>query len=164
VIEPFALHARSSVRRAAVRALARLDPEASGAVFVRALGDSSPRVIHESRDALAANASLIDLDTVRRVVRDAPTLAGRIAALALGQSLGKWRSLALWLEASMSPELELAEHARQLLRMWVIRANRSSVAPPARELVEIDATLARTRFSLDDSIRRELSEMLDVWR
>jgi len=164
VIEPFALHARSSVRRAAVRALARLDPEASGAVFVRALSDSSPRVIHESRDALAANASLIDLDTVRRVVRDAPTLAGRIAALALGQSLGKWRSLALWLEASMSPELELAEHARQLLRMWVIRANRSSVAPPARELVEIDATLARTRFSLDDSIRRELSEMLDVWR
>jgi hypothetical protein len=43
-------------------------------------------------------------------------------------------------------------------------ARRSFVAPPASALAELDATQARVRFSIDDTIRRQIIGVLDSWR
>ena len=97
-------------------------------------------------------------------MQSAPTLRGRTGALALSQSLGKWQNLRVLLDGAMLPELDVAEHARQLLRMWLLRVNRSSVPPRASELADLDEGLSRARFSVDDDVRREILAVLVAWR
>ena len=164
LVEPYVRDGRPSVRQTAIRALGRLAADSHSDVFLGALSDPSPRVAREARMALTASSTTVDLDALRRVIQSASFRHGPIEALMLGRSLGKWRNLVLLLEGAIHAELEVADPARQQLLVWLQRINRSSVPPSATDLAEIDAVLSRTRFSIDDTIRREIVAALDVWR
>ena len=163
LVSPFLAHARIPVRAQAVQTLGRLSADTHGDAFVRALSDASPRVAHAARDVLLRNPSLIDYQTIVATMRSAPHVHSRRDAMRLGEALGKWPGLMLWLEAAASDELALAEEARERIGRWIQRANRRSTAPSQAEIEGIQKLLRHDVSSVTPAMRDEIRSFLRPW-
>jgi hypothetical protein len=162
-IVPFLEHRRPAVRREAIRGLGRLDAAGHARAFIAALSDESPRVTHAARDVLRANASLVEYDAIAGAVRGAPHAHGKIDALRLAESLGKWPSLVVWLDAATSADDDIAGEARDCLERWLRVANRRAVAPLPSQVRAIRTLLDRTSGVLDDELRKRIRGFLQPW-
>ena len=163
LVAPFLTHARSGVRAQAIRSLGKLDPMAYANVFVTALSDASPRVVRAARDVLEEQPTFIDYATIKNIMQHGPYAHSRTDALRLGNTLGKWPSILLWLEASQDGEPALAEAARERIDQWIARANFRYTAPRAGEVSSIQALLDRSEGSLSATVVTNIRGFLQPW-
>ena len=163
LVAPFLTHARSGVRAQAVRSLGKLDPIAYANVFVTALSDASPRVVRAARDVLEEQPAFIDYATIKSIMQYGPYAHSRADALRLGDTLGKWPSILLWLEASQDGEPALVEAARERIDQWIARANFRYTAPRPGEVSSIQALLDRSEGSLNATVVTNIRGFLQPW-
>lgn len=116
---------RPAVRRAALLALAALKVDDLDAVVLAALRDPSRAVIEAARQrSVSAHP-----DDLWAVLRDAPTLDGKLAALSLIARLSLWTSLAALLRAHTLGDAAIRERAQRYLERWIARKVNRFVAP-----------------------------------
>ncbi|HEX8209697.1 MAG TPA: HEAT repeat domain-containing protein [Longimicrobium sp.] len=133
-VEAFLSHTAPGVRRAAVTALSRLDPEAYMSVFVQALEDDSPGVSKAARLALAPRAARVGEEKLWSLVAGGPEAHVRRNALLLLAATGKWNSIGWMIRACRLADERLAAMARQLVARWIARFNRVQVQPTRDQL------------------------------
>ena len=164
LVIPHLSHQQPRVRREAVRALSRLDAVSHASTFVDLLSDVSPKVGRASRDVLQARAGMASYDAIVKVIRGAPHAHGKLNALTLVETLGKWPALVLLLRVAHDSDKELAVRARELLRQWVATANRRFTTPTTAQLSEISELLDQPFDGLADDLRAQMRGFVDPWR
>ena len=163
VVAPLVADRRSRVRRAAIRALGRLDAAANAAVFVSGLSDPSPRVAAAAREVLSANPSLTDYETIRSTIADGAFAHTRVQAVRLAETLGKWASVQLLLEAGRVPRPEVREEVRYRLARWLYTANFRSTAPKPEQVASILGLLDEPVSTVDAKVREQVRGFLRPW-
>lgn len=130
------------IRRAAVGALARLAPEASVPRFLDALRDPNPGVSRAGRLALGRYAGRVGAERLGAVAEeeDAETHV-RVGALSLLAGLGKWEGIPWLVRACAAGDERVAGAARQHVRRWIDRFNRSFTRPTGPQLERLAAAL-----------------------
>ena len=163
LIAPFAADVRPRVRREAIRALGRLGALAYGPTIVSALNDSSAKVVRAAREAIEENSSLVDHETVRRIIDQAPYVHSRIQAVRLATTLGKWSGLQLLLEAARTFDPEVGAEVQQQIMRWLATANARSTAPTAQQASSIHELLNAATPWVTDRTREWLRGFLTPW-
>jgi len=133
-VESFLSHPAPGVRRAAVTALSRLNPEAYIPVFVQALEDDSPGVSRAARLALAPRAARVGEEKLWSLVVGGSKTHVRRNALLLLAATGKWTSIGWMIRACGLADEQLAGMAREQVARWIARYNRVQVQPTRDQL------------------------------
>jgi HEAT repeat protein len=133
-VESFLSHTGPGVRKAAVTALSRLDPEAYVSVFAQALEDDSPGVSRAARLALAPRAARVGEEKLWSLVAGGSEAHVRRNALLLLAATGKWNSIGWMIHACRLADERLARIARQQVARWIARYNRVQVQPTRDQL------------------------------
>lgn len=153
---PFLSHPFGRVRRAAVRAVGRLDGDGQIEVLLAALTDARPRVAHEAREALRPRLSLVDAEALWQTFRSAAASHVRRDALALLAALPKWEAVPFLVEAAADLDPALKERASEYLRTWLSAYNGSFVEPTRRQVARLEEAL---RLNPDASLEKLLSSL-----
>ena len=129
-VRTFADHSSPCVRRAVVRALARLAPDDVDA-FIAAIADPGSGVSRAGSDALVRRAAVIPFDVLARLATADNPVRVRTAALRLLARHDVTRSAPLLVAAAADLDYPGMERARNHLKRWL-----RAVAPPAPALPE----------------------------
>jgi hypothetical protein len=130
------------VRRAAVGALARLAPEASVPRFLDALRDRNAGVSRAGRLALAPHAGRVGAERLGTVAEEEGAATHvRIHALSLLAGLSKWEGIPWLVRACAAGDERVAGAARQHVRRWIDRFNRSFTKPTGPQLERMTAAI-----------------------
>ena len=144
LVVPFLSSPRIGLRRAAVRALARLDGEHCSQHFIAALEDASPGVSREAQRALMRSAiPPAAANRLEALVSDATTVANvrRNALDVLGRA-GKWRAIAALIRACGDADASFAAIAHDRVHGWLNRYNNSFAQPTTGDIAALTAALA----------------------
>jgi hypothetical protein len=160
LVKPYLEANRPSVRRAALRALADLEPVSTIGPFRAALSDTLPGISKEGRRALEPRLAHVPFAVPAALIssEDAPSHSRR-NALSLASHLSKWDGLPLLLEGCGSADGEVAGRARMLLGGWLSRYNRTFPTPTLAHVEKLEGIwarvggLAQPREELDQIIR-----------
>ncbi|HEX2835641.1 MAG TPA: hypothetical protein VHW00_21690 [Thermoanaerobaculia bacterium] len=157
-LRPYLAHLSTSARRAAVKAVMRLDGARSVDAVAPLLLDPLPSVSAAARDALRPQVALLDLGEL--FTRTA-ALHARRNVVQLMNGASKWRSIALLLEALQHPDV--AELARDKIEYWNRSYNRSQTVPSRGELRAFGLALVRARHLLGDPLFEDLHALIRVY-
>ena len=141
LILAFLSHPLAKVRRAAVRAVSRLDGDSHLDALLAALSDERPRVTHEAREALLPRLNHLDGSALWRLFKTAVRPHIRRDVLALLASLPKWESVPFLVEAAVDADPLIQERAGEQLRGWYSSYNVSFVRPSLAQLTRMEAAL-----------------------
>lgn len=133
---------RPSVREAAVRAVAALDPAVSAGAVVQALDDPSPRVARTAARLVAAGLPGVDAEAAFGPRLDSMLPHVRQSALDGVGALPTWRALPHLLRAARSGDETVASEAVTRVERWAAKAARVFTAPMPREALAVDDALA----------------------
>ena len=136
LLTPFLNAALPRVRRAALRASAKLDVERGVPLAIAGLADAAPSVRSAALGLLKINAHRVDFGLVRSRVDGLDSRARR-NVLYLFKEAPKWEAAALLLEAAGDTDPEVRQKASRLLDSWLADFNRSQVPPRAQQLERI---------------------------
>ena len=150
-------------RRAALRALARLDPGGSIDLIWRMLRDQSPPVSRTARDMLIPQLHRIPIAEIEELFRSGDPLDARLHGLFLLAQLGKWRSLPYLLEAISSREEAVAGLALDRLNRWLSRYNTVFTDPRPGEMETAWSALRAAELRLPTDFVREMEGILRSW-
>jgi hypothetical protein len=157
LILPYTSHPSNKIRRAAIKALAGLRPEAHLELFMRALEDDVPNISRVGLKALSRKTSSLSAARVwelfsatahAHVKRNALSLIGRFA---------KWESIAYLVRAVCDTDDGIVELSRLAIRRWVIRFNRSFTSPTPKQLSRLRDALEQCGKLLDEATQKQLS-------
>jgi len=155
---PFLSHSFGRVRRAAVRAVGRLDGDGQIEVLLAALKDVRPRVAHEAREALRPRLSLVDAEALWQTFRSAAPSHVCRDALALLAALPKWDAVPFLVEAAADPAPSLSERAGEYLRTWRSGYNGSFVRPTLPQVMRLEEALQANPDAALEQLLGELKE------
>src|SRR4029453_6251355 len=113
--------------------------------------------------AIATTPGIASMKAITAAIRGASHLHGKLDALSLTETLGKWPVLELLLSVAQSAEWELTGRACELLRRWVGTANRRFTAPTPAQISEITRLLEQSFGGLSDDLRKQVKGYLDPW-
>jgi HEAT repeat protein len=156
VVMPFLKASSPTVRRAAVRAVARLDATAAISAAVAALADPAPSVRAAAASTLRANASRVDFAAVSDVMKRLPAARSRERLLPLLSDAPKWDAAIYLLDSLADADQAVRERASLLLDAWISRFNRSQSQPTPSQLRRIREALEAETSALRDATVREL--------
>jgi HEAT repeat protein len=158
-VEEFLKHASARVRRAAVRAVARLDIERYGEWVMNALGDEAVTVTRAARDVLLAAPRVLCGKKLWEIVEGTESIEVRRSALSLIAELQWWESASLLLKA-----LRLNDETRGLalshLEGWQYNAHRLMVMPSWEQVELIEDGLKRHGAQLSKALREDLESLI----
>ena len=137
LVAPFLSSSVPRVRRAALRALAKLDAERAVSSAIDALADAGSSVRSVAVDILATNANRVDFGVVRLVQRSLPDPLVRRSLLRLFTHAQKWEAAALLLEALTDPDDAVRIAASGLVDLWLGGFNRRQSQPTTEQLLRI---------------------------
>ena len=164
LVVPWLTHLATKVRRAAVRALGRLDGDSHIDELLRALGDERSGVGRTAREALRGRLRLVAGGRLWDIFEQR---AGRPHAsrhaLALLAGLGKWAGLKYLIRACRDDDPEIASLARSHLRDWVDHFNRSFARPSSDDLGLAVAALDASASTMEPEFVRLLRFHLEGW-
>jgi HEAT repeat protein len=144
------------IAKAALAALARLEPEGRIELGLRLLRDEREGLSREAREILIPVISGVCLNDLRDALSAAAPHVRR-NAFALLSHLRKWQTLLGLLETSPADHPVAWDDA---LRRWLKNINQSFVAPTAEERRDLSSALARRRGSLPPLIGNEIDHIL----
>jgi HEAT repeat protein len=162
-VEPFLDHPVTSVRRAATRAVGRLDGDAYVDHLIRALEDDRPIVSHAAREALRERLRLLSGGLLWDVCMRGQHAHVRQDALALIAGLGKWPSIPLLVRACGDADPLVADRARIYVAAWLGRINRSFTPPSSEDLRALAAALESARSALPPETWKSLYLSMKGW-
>ena len=137
---PFLNAASPRVRRAALRASAKLDVERGVPLAIAGLADAAPSVQSAALGLLEINAHRVDFGLVGSRVHGLDARV-RQKVLSLFREAPKWEAAALLLEAVGDIDPEVRKKASRLLDSWLTDFNRSQAPPRADQLDRIHRLL-----------------------
>lgn len=141
LILPHLSHPLAKGRRAAVRAVSRLDGDRQTDGLLAALADGLPSVAHEAREALRPRLGLLNEGALWRLFKTEVRPHVRRDVLALLASLPKWESVPFLVEAAGDEDPLIQERAAEQLRGWSSGYNRSFVRPTPTQLARLEEAL-----------------------
>lgn len=156
----------SGIRRAAMRALGRLEPAEVVEPFFVALSDRLPGVASEARRALQDRIAHVRTDRLLAITGSSTASAqARAHAARLGARLSKWDALLVMLDALGNAGAELPASIPNALASWVQRYNRSFVRPTREQLDASEHAVARARLGagLGAEVRHILHVSRSAW-
>lgn len=153
---PFLTHPLTKVRRAAVRALGRLDGDGRVGPLLAALDDPSPSVTREACSALQPRLSLVNPETLWQAFVLQKPLHVRLALLSLLAQMDRWVGLSYLVRASADGDDVVRDRAKEQLSIRVY-GRRSSFTKPT------PAQVARLREALAQSPNAELEAIVLDW-
>jgi HEAT repeat protein len=155
-IVPHTSHSTARIRRAAIKALARLNGEAHLDVLIEALTDEVPSVSREALKGLASHASLVGNERLWEILCVTSHGHVRRNALSLLRRLGKWDSIYFMVKATSASDEEVAAKARLSIERWLLRFNRTFYTPTPEQVIKIMNVLKDSGSHLDDKTRQDL--------
>jgi hypothetical protein len=160
---PHATSVEAGVRRAATRAVGRLDPEGHLELLLRSLGDPSAGVSREALRGLTRLASRI-ADPVWGLCEATRHAHVRLNSFRLLKELGNWDRLRYGLRAVAHSEADLRDHGARLVELSLAEWNRSFVDPSDEQMDEILKAIDRSAGRLDKTLRSDLLFALKPYR
>jgi HEAT repeat protein len=156
---------RLSVRCAAIRALADLEPLMTTAPFLEAMVAPQPSVSREGRRALEPRLSHLPAATIGTMIIGQHFEAHvRRNALSLANELSKWEALPLLLDGCADSNKMAAKMALLLVDAWLRRYNRSFLQPTRAQLDRAAESLARIPVPVKRSISPHIAQILESLR
>lgn len=152
----FASHPVPRVRRAALRACARLAAPLAVERATVALGDPAPAVRRSARQMLVIHRRHVDFHNVRKLVRELTDPASRKGAFTVLARAGKWDALEFLLEALGDLDADVRGRARALLEGWAEGYNRSQARPSQQQLDRLRVLLKEHEGDLSEPFGRLL--------
>lgn len=129
LVAPHLASPSPGIRKAAVRALGRLDAARGIAAAVTAIGDDASSVRRAAAAVVAANARAVDFARVGDRIRSIPDASVRRDLVPLLWHAGKWEAAAQLLEVYGDPDPAVRAQATDLLDRWLVHFNRAQVPP-----------------------------------
>jgi hypothetical protein len=157
---PFARHARTTVRAAALRALKRLARDRYFATFADALSDPSARVVRSAHEALIGCPTEVGHARLEALLHDAPTPAGACAALRLLVQQDYWTALEIALRALQHREPTV----RAVALAHIERTLRSQTYARPPDLPRLERVARETAGELPLGIERAITNLLEAAR
>jgi HEAT repeat protein len=162
-VTPFSSAERLSVRCAALRARADLEPLSSVQPYLDALQLPEPSFSKEARRALGARLAYVPVSILRALVVDhALPLHTRRNALSLAKQKSKWERLPVILDGCADPDEMVANMAVLLVDGWCARYNRSFLQPTPDQVAAASVSFARVSGRLSTFAQREIGHILSV--
>lgn len=150
-------------RRAAIRAVGRLDAERNLPKLFNFLLDEKPSVSREAMNALLSKARLLPLEDLEQLAATGASFHIRRNALTLALHTSKWQKLPALLNACADEDSKLAGLAKRGLRDWFITYNRSFAEPTRTDFEKISVVLARVGPMLPHGAAKELRDCLQLY-
>lgn len=155
----FLEHPIAKVRRAAVRAVAKLDAHSHCDALLNRLADKSPKVTREAVAALAPHVLDLEFVSVWERFKDEPRPHVRLAVLQLASHLSPWRQLPCLLEGIATGD--------ERIRHWGIsqierQYNRVFTSPTPDEREKIERVIETNHDRLPSGFVYEFRSWLDV--
>jgi hypothetical protein len=150
LLAPFHHADSMRLRRAALRAIAKLDIDAATPVAMAALSDAAAAVRTTAAGILRRQASRVDFEEAYRRMERLADPRSRSRLLPLFLAATKWDAVAYFLTALTDPAEEVRAAASMLLGTWIEHFNVSQVRPTAAQVRRIRAAidLAGDRLSV----------------
>jgi HEAT repeat protein len=163
IVGPWLTHPSTTFRRAAVRALGRLDGDSHVGELLRALNDDQSSVSRLAKEALRGRLHLVVRDRLWELFeRNRQSHVCR-HALALLSGLGKWEGLSYLILACSDDDPEVAARAQGYIRDWIDRFNRSFAMPSSEDLRRAGDALEASGSALDSETVKLLRFHLKDW-
>ena len=159
-LAPLLQHFNSRVRRAAVRAVGRLDAPSFVEQLAIALQDHSPSVAKSARDVILAHPHLLSSHRLWSIFQATDKTHVRRIVLMLVNRLSWWDSAPLLVLAAGSPDEDISERAVNYLHRWQRNANRLAMRPNRAQLQILDDALKQHASALDQPARDDLETVL----
>ena len=135
LLVPFLTEQRAGLERAAIKSIARLDPEKHTELLLNALQSLRPGVSKEACLALQNRTDLGNIECLEQLMLTHHHLHVRVNALGVLSHGGKWLVLRSALQALNSKEEVLTQHAIQVLIQWTRKSySNYSIQPGPEEL------------------------------
>jgi hypothetical protein len=165
VISGYLTAERLSVRCAALRALADLEPLATTAPFLEALGAPQSSVSREGRRALEPRLGKVSATTIGALIVDQGREAHvRRNALSLANRLSKWERLPLLLDGCADHDAMTSKMALRLVEGWLAAYNRSFLQPTREQLDRAADALARIPALTRRRVSEHIAQILETLR
>ncbi|MDQ3919855.1 MAG: HEAT repeat domain-containing protein, partial [Acidobacteriota bacterium] len=156
MVLPYAAHPSPKVRRAAIKALARLNGDKHLSVFLTALRDETPTVSREARKALTSRAAAVGGERLWEVFNASSLLPHvRRNALNLLSRLGKWDGIYYLIRAVGDHDVRIAEASQMGVVRWLSQFNRSFTAPTQEQITRFESALREGGHLLGESVREQ---------
>ncbi len=143
-VEQYVRHPTPRIRRAALRALARLSPNQYLDIFETGLSDLSPSVSIEAKLGLVKTLPLVAGERIWGVFVVARERHVRRNSLFLLARLSKWESIVYLVEALVSGGEDSETATRDYIRRWYARVNRTFPTPTRLHIERLTAAQARS--------------------
>jgi hypothetical protein len=153
----------TELRRAAVYAMGKLDPEGCLTTLIDFLSDAKPSVSREALKALLPKAWLMPLEELNHLFVFGTSYHVRRNALILILHGGKWRKLPTILGACADEDAKLAGLASRALRRWFATYNRSYAEPTRVDFDKIESALQIVESKLPRGVVKELRGCLNLY-
>jgi HEAT repeat protein len=153
---PYTLHKSGKVRKAAIKAMSRLNGGAHLAVFINALQDEVPGVSREGQRALARKVTLVGGESLWEVFNATRYPFVRRNALYLLTLLGKWDSICFLIKATGDSDEEIASNVRLYIDRWLRQFNRRFTAPTGEQLTRLRQALEENAYLFDGNLLEQL--------
>ncbi|HEU4770005.1 MAG TPA: HEAT repeat domain-containing protein [Pyrinomonadaceae bacterium] len=156
LIAPHATHHTSKIRRAAIKALAALNPKAHLDLFMTALADEVPNVSRHALKALSRKTSLLSVAQVWDLFSSSSRVHVKRNALSLIQKFGKWESISYLLRALREPDPDLVTQTQRAIQHWLATFNRSFSQPTSEQVSSLKDALEKCGGLIGDETREQL--------
>jgi HEAT repeat protein len=140
-LNPFLEAQSPRVRRSALRAIARLDPERGQTAAMTALGDPAPSVQSAAVHVLGSQANRVDFAAVSARMSATADGRGRLNLLRLLALAPKWDAVAYCIESINDVDEKVRRRAWQLLDSWLAGFNRTQTPPTALQRHRLEEVL-----------------------
>ncbi|WP_031496947.1 HEAT repeat domain-containing protein [Bryobacter aggregatus] len=152
-------HPLARVRQAVVVAIQAFGLEDQHEVLLRLVTTDRPLVAREAARTLLRGVER-PAETVWAAVRMHPDPRVSRTVITLFRGIGKWRQLAIYLDAVAAEDLILADSATKLLMAWFGAYNKSFEQPDAAAVVLLQERLEQLNSHLPAPLLRELRSIL----
>jgi HEAT repeat protein len=160
LVERFVADPSSTVRTAALHAIARLNPDAYLDQFVLALNDASAKVTREAVAALSKKSNSIGGQRLWEVYNHSRYLHVKRGVLYLLARISKWDSIAFLIQSLTDQDESLVELSQRYIVRWFARYNRSFTVPSAEQLATLRTVLSRCNLLVSSGTQRQLDSLL----
>lgn len=156
LILPYTSHRAGQIRRAAVRAIATLNPEPHVELFVHALRDPVPRVSRQAMKELSNRTSRLSAPRIWEIYRSATHNHVKRYALRLLEKFPKWESISYIVSTLCDADKKIVVMGHLGIQRWLIRFNRSFSTATPEQLGRLRAALENCGHLIDEAAREQL--------
>ena len=156
LILPFVNHHASRIRRAAIKALAMLQPETHVDIFLKALEDEVSSVSRQGGKALATKTSSVSAARLWDLFASTPHLHVKRNVLSLIAKFTKWESISYLVKAVSEDNEDIVAMSRFAINRWLFRFNRSFSSPTSEQVARLKDALAQCGMLIDEKTLEQL--------